>query len=75
MKQRKTGLFRKLRAIVWESAYFYLLVIKMIFADRCFMSGAVLLISAPYILVINAIMHFVPSEYQDKVLPFVYTMQ
>lgn len=72
---RLSGVVMKLAAILLESVYFYFLILKTAVVDRCFMSGAVLLIVAPYILVMNAIMKFVPAEYQDKVLPFVYTMQ
>lgn len=68
-------ILKKLMSIVVETVYFYFLILKIIVVDRCFMSGLILLLVAPYVLSVNAIMKFVPQEYQDKVLPFVYTMQ
>ena len=72
---RLAAVVKKLVLIFGESLYFYWMICKIIIWDRCFMSGIVLVVASPYILAVNAVMHFIPNEYQDKVLPFVYTMQ
>jgi hypothetical protein len=75
MLKRLSLILVKLGWVLWESMYFYAAVLRAMVLDRMIFSGLLLLLVSPYILTINAVMRFIPREHEEKVLPFVYTMQ
>ena len=64
-----------IRWVLFEVVYFYVSVIRAIFTERLIFTGIFLILVSPYLLAIHIVMRFVPKEHEEKVLPFIYTMQ